>query len=137
MHDPAKMLAQRSADMALLLGLRTEQRPALEAMLRATMPPAPPEGPDRDKEGGKGRGEMPTPTANFIETLARIERDVSQRADAERARVAALRAFYTQLDSSQQQRFEALLRVSHGPIGMGGGPRPGGPRDPGQMRPRP
>lgn len=128
-HDPAKMLAQKSADMALLLGLRTDQRPALDAMLRAATPPPPPEGPDRDRSQGKTRNSgQPQP---FAEHLTRMEKDASQRADADRSRLDALRAFYTQLDSAQQQRFEALLRMSHGPMGVGGGPRPDGPQGPG------
>jgi len=139
MHDPDKALARKGADMALLLGLRADQEPALEAMLRVTMPPPPPQGPDREKVSGKGRDVMPLPATNFTEDLARMERDATQRGDADRARLAALRTFYTQLDSAQQQRFEALLRMLHGPIGMGGVPRPGGSQGhgPGPMPPRP
>jgi len=127
--DPAKMIAQKTSDIAMLLGLRSEQRPALEVMLSATTPPPPARGKEMEA-GGKPDDWQQASTKSFTEHLAQRERDASQRAEAERARVTALRTFYLQLDIGQQQRFEALMRLSHGFDGGFGPPPPGGPNGP-------
>lgn len=46
--DPAQAAAARADDMALLLGLRPDQRPALDQFLGAMTPP--------DRDGGGDRG---------------------------------------------------------------------------------
>jgi hypothetical protein len=50
-----------------------------------------------------------------------MEKQAAQHAEAERNKIATLRAFYEALDNGQRQRFEALTRLSRGP---GAGFRP-------------
>ncbi|WP_454886273.1 hypothetical protein [Sphingomonas oryzagri] len=45
--DPARAAAERADDMTLLLGLRPDQRPALDQLLQAMTPP--------DRDGGEDR----------------------------------------------------------------------------------
>jgi hypothetical protein len=123
------MVAQKASDIGTILGLRPEQRPALEAMLSATTPPPPPRGKEMDA-GMKPDDRQQPPTKSFTEHLAQREREASQRAEAEHMRLTALRTFYLQLDAGQQQRFEALMRLSHGSDGGFGPPPPGGPNGP-------
>src|SRR3569623_1577284 len=95
---------------------------------------------------------QPTPAApgatapSVTDRLDRMEAATTRHADAARARIGAIKAFYTGLDPHQKQLFDALLRMRHGGgmarggmghHGMGGGMgghlrggHPGGPEAP-------
>ncbi|MBW4330551.1 Spy/CpxP family protein refolding chaperone [Stakelama sp. CBK3Z-3] len=137
---------QRVDDMALLLNLRADQRPALEAYLKASAPPhrgggpRPGGKPDQNpgRQGGPGdRGNRdgaanppPPPSAtSFDERLADMERREAEHGEQARQRIAALKSFYQALDAQQRTRFEAILRLDHGPDGFAPPPGPGGPHD--------
>lgn len=115
MPPSPEMLARRADDTALLIGLRADQRPALDALLQ---PPAPPPAPPA--LGAQEEG--------FLQRLDREERRAAEHAEREKQHLDTLRAFYAKLDAQQKARFEALMRLSHGPEGMGPPPPPpGGP----------
>ncbi len=114
----AAMLEKKADDLFLLIGLTPGQRPLLEAMLRTSMPPARPEGP----EAGPPAPPVDRP---FAEQLAEMERLSAERAKAEQERIATLSAFYKSLNAQQRERFEAVMRLSHdGPAGFGPPPPP-------------
>src|SRR3569623_2978355 len=86
---------------------------------------------------------QPTPAApgatapSVTDRLDRMEAATTRHADAARARIGAIKAFYTGLDPHQKQLFDALMRMRHGGgmardgmghHGMGGG-RGGGMGD--------
>jgi hypothetical protein len=96
--DPAQPAAARADDMTLLLGLRPDQRPALDDFLGAMTPP-----PRGDGDGEDRRG-PPDPAAI-------------------QARIDATQRFRAGLTPDQQARFDALERLRHG---MGGRRRRGG-----------
>jgi hypothetical protein len=101
--DSPQQAGNPADDMALLLGLSPEQRPALEDFLHASMPPPPPRG---DGNGGERRGPP----------------DAAQM----QARQDAIQHFRASLNPDQQARFDALERVRHGmgPRHRWGGPPP-------------
>jgi len=98
--DPAQGTASRADDMALLLGLRPDQRPALDEFLGKIAPP--PAG-DGDRRG------PPDP--------ARMQ-----------AMMAAMQQYRDSLAPDQQARFDALERMRHGMGHMGGRRWGGGPQ---------
>jgi periplasmic protein CpxP/Spy len=130
----AEMEAKRSADIALLLGLRPDQKPALDSFLAAAMPHGPhhDQGPDR----GPGHGPDGAPPPQDEGTVAALDH-MSQHIDARDAeakqRIAATKRFYTSLTADQQQRFDAMMHLMHG---MGGHRGMGGHGD-GQGEGRP
>jgi len=91
--DAAQSAASRADDMALLLGLRPDQRPALDDFLGKIAPPA-----DGDRHG--------PPDGSWMQ-----------------ARMAAMQSYRATLAPDQQARFDALERLRHGGMGgrMGGG----------------
>jgi len=91
--DPAQAAASRADDMALLLGLRPDQRPALDDFLGKIAPPA-----DGDRHG--------PPDGSWMQ-----------------ARMAAMQDYRATLAPDQQARFDALERLRRGGMGgrMGGG----------------
>jgi hypothetical protein len=127
--DFAQMRARHADDVALLLGLRADQRPALDAYLALMMPP--------HGEGREGRPAMneeaPAPGAANETELTRLDR-LSAHLDKNDARakqrIDATRKFYTGLTPDQQRRFDALERLHranmhhgmghHGMMGHGG-----------------
>src|SRR4051812_21006670 len=98
--DRAAMRKAHADDVALLVGLRDEQRAGLDAVLDHPMFP----------DGGPDRGPMARePGAaplSFADRLAEIE----NRDAASRKRVAEIKAFYQGLDAQQRARFEAVMR---------------------------
>jgi hypothetical protein len=123
---------RRADDVALLIGLRPEQRPAFDAMMSAMAPPHRDWG--ADKQGG------PDADAADEGTEARIAR-MSARIDArsaeEKTKLDALKRFYDGLSPDQRLRFDALDRLRHdhdrmamrggrGDHGRGGHDGPGG-----------
>jgi hypothetical protein len=94
-------------DLALLVGLAPGQRPALDRYLAAVRPPRP------ERAIGEAR-------PSFAGELDRREQGLT----AERSRIEAARRFYEQLDAGQRQRFDALMRLRHGPGGPGAPGRP-------------
>jgi hypothetical protein len=124
----AERMARRAADIALLLGLRGDQKPGLDAFLQAIEPWH-----DHGR-GGPGRPDGAPgapPPAEADGTLARLDH-MSRAMDARTAdakqRIDATRRFYASLTPDQQQRFDALERLRHG---HGGGHGMGGPHGPG------
>ncbi|HEY0315189.1 MAG TPA: hypothetical protein VGC28_02875 [Sphingomonas sp.] len=99
--DPAQGAASRADDMALLLGLRPDQRPALDEFLGKIAPPAPGDG---DRRG-------PPDAARMQEMMA------------------AMQQYRDSLAPDQQARFDALERLRHGMGHMGGRRWGGGGRD--------
>ena len=91
--DPAQSAASRADDMALLLGLRPDQRPALDDFLGKIAPPA-----DGERHG--------PPDGSWMQ-----------------ARMAAMQDYRATLAPDQQARFDALERLRRGGMGghMGGG----------------
>jgi hypothetical protein len=91
--DPAQSAAGRADDMALLLGLRPDQRPALDEFLGQIAPPPPSS--DGDRRGPPDGARM-------------------------QAMMAAVQTYRASLTPDQQARFDALERLRHGGRGMGG-----------------
>ncbi|MDH7640940.1 Spy/CpxP family protein refolding chaperone [Sphingomonas oryzagri] len=127
----AKWEARKADDMAVLIGLRADQRPALDGFLAAMRPP------HRGPDGMRGPG--PDGAAPGDATLpARLDAMAARadRRDAElKQKIAATRQFYASLTPDQQHRLEALddlrhdhMHGDHGP--MGGGDRHHGPDAP-------
>lgn len=105
----AQMRARHADDVALLIGLRPDQRPALDAFLATIMP--------SHDEGHAPMGDMPMPPAGDEGTLARLDKMSAHvdRANAEaKQRIEATRKFYAGLTPDQQRRFDALERLHHG-----------------------
>ena len=86
--DPAQAAAARADDMALLLGLHPDQRPALDDFLGKIAPPAP----------GDHHG---PPDGAWMQE-----------------RMAAAQAYRATLAPDQQARFDAIERLRHGGMGM-------------------
>ncbi|MEG3165511.1 Spy/CpxP family protein refolding chaperone [Sphingomonas sp. PB2P19] len=110
---PAEFIAAREHerdDLALVLGLSPQQRPALASFLAAEAPPEQPM-------------TRPDPTQGFEQRLADREQHLHAREADEGKRIAAARTFYAALDSRQRLVFEAVMRLR----GRLGGPRPHGP----------
>lgn len=129
----AAMLEKRADDLSLLIGLTSGQRPLLEAMLRTIIPPARTE--NSRPEDPDARHSAPPVDGPFAEQLAQMERLSAERAKADQERMATLKAFYNSLNAGQRERFEAVMRLSHGgPAGFGPPPppphRPHGPGSP-------
>ncbi|HXH16542.1 MAG TPA: Spy/CpxP family protein refolding chaperone [Sphingomonas sp.] len=118
----AHMQAREADDMALVLNLRAEQRPALLAFLQSMTPPPPPKG------DGPRAPDASQPTDGFADHLDRMATDSARRSAADTQRIGAAKTFYGSLDPVQRRAFEALMRLRHGP-----GPR--GPMPGGDMRP--
>jgi hypothetical protein len=114
--DRAAMMKARADDIALLIGLRPEQRAGLDALLEHRMPP--PGGPERGPMARAPEG----PPPSFEARLAEMEKHDA----AEHTRIAAIKAFYQGLDAQQRARFEAVMRLRGGP-GHGFGPPGFGP----------
>ncbi len=109
--DFAKMRAQHVDDVALLIGLRADQRPALEAFLSTIEPQHGP------RDGDMRPPMDDTPPAAGEGTLARLDRMSAHldRRDADaKQKIEATRKFYTSLTPDQQRRFDALDRLHHG-----------------------
>jgi hypothetical protein len=134
----ADMQRRRADDLALLLDLKPAQRPALDAFLASAR--------HRMGEGPMGRrpeGSAPGATPpSFTDRLDRMEAVTTRHAEAARARIGAIKAFYTGLDPHQKQLFDALMRMRHasgkgrggmGHHGMGGHMRDGDPGGPGPI----
>lgn len=115
--DMARMVKARGDDMALLIGLRPDQRAGLDAVLAAPPHPGGPWERRVDRDG----------PPSFQERIA----DMEAREGKGRQHLAAIKAFYQGLDAQQRAKFEAAMRLSHGPHGGPGGP-PMGP--PGMMK---
>lgn len=126
----AGMQAREADDIALLLGLRAPQRPALAAFLQSMAPPPRPEH-DRSTEPGE---ETAPPADGFAQHLDRMTQDTARRSAEDTQRIAAARTFYAALDAGQRRSFEALMRLRHGP---GRGPGPHGPMHDGDGPPPP
>lgn len=113
--DWDRMRNHEAEDIALLLGLRPEQRPALAAFLADRRPPVAPR-PDTN------------PGDDFEANLRRMEADTAKRFENDKRQTANARTFFKMLDPRQRTAFEALMRLRNAP----GRPGPGefGPHRP-------
>jgi hypothetical protein len=133
---PAQMAAHRaereakqSADIALLLGLRADQKPALDSFLSTMHPHGMHHGPDGGAKGGHGPDGTPPPPENTMAMLDHMDQRIDQRDADAKQRIAATKRFYTALTPEQQQRFDAMAHLMHGHFGHEGGHGgPGGGR---------
>jgi hypothetical protein len=130
----ADMKKRRGDDIALLIGLRADQRPAFDAMMAAMEPPH--HGPDKDGPhegpGGDSHGADESLPTRLDHMSARID----ARSAAEKAKLTGLKSFYASLSPDQKLRFDALDRLRHGHDMMGrhgGGHEHGGPGGPPPM----
>jgi periplasmic protein CpxP/Spy len=96
----------RADDMAMLIGLRPDQRPALDGFL-ATMHPQRP-----DRMGG-GQDGKPGDDAGTLARLDSMSAHIDRRDAEAKRRIDATRSFYTSLTPDQQKRFDALARLGH------------------------
>lgn len=120
----AEMRVQHAEDLKVLLRLRPDQEPALDAFVAAMGPDGPPK-----------RGEPPRArsTPERLQQMARIDAEMDARRNARRE---ALARFYAALTPDQQKAFDAVGRLADGPrpgpgplpSRMGGGPGDGAPR---------
>lgn len=129
--DPAAMQqrharreARRADEVALLLGLRPDQRPDFDRYLHAVHPPH--DGPG-DMPGGAGHKPM-AEDSPLPSRLDAMEASIDRHDTMAKQEITATRTFYASLTADQQHRFDALedLRRDH----MHGDPdhrgRPGG-----------
>jgi hypothetical protein len=117
----ADMEARRADDMAVLIGLRADQRPAFDHFLQS-MKPTWGRPDDRDAERAP---RAPVVDASFSARLDAMQASADRRNAAAKQRIDAARQFYASLTPDQQHRFDALerLRHQHGHsrhFGMGG-----------------
>ncbi|MDO9336064.1 MAG: Spy/CpxP family protein refolding chaperone [Caulobacter sp.] len=95
--------AARADHLRTLLQLRPDQEPALKAFLEATRPESP------RFEGARGRDAAPArPLLTTPERLDRQARRMAEHQAAFARRAAATRAFYGQLNASQQKVFDTV-----------------------------
>ncbi|WBO21390.1 Spy/CpxP family protein refolding chaperone [Sphingomonas abietis] len=102
--------------MAVLLGLRPDQRPALDNFLQSMRPPHG-EAHDRPHRAGPDDAGPDATAATFPARLDAMAAAARRHDDGVRQKIASARSFYASLTSEQQQRFDALddLRHDHGP----------------------
>lgn len=131
---------QMADDIALLIGITPAQRPALDSFLQTMRPPHGPDAKDHHGDATPPGTEQPQ---TMLQRLDRMSQMIDRHDEQAKQRIAAARAFYTGLTPQQQQRFDALERLRHGPMGgpghrgmhgmhgMGDHRGPGGPGGPG------
>ena len=127
--DPAAMQArrqqrqtERAGDIALLLGLRGDQRPALDAYLGSLRPHWDRAGAGRDhKRGGPDGAGAAAANGGTMARLDAMAQRIDGREAMAKGRIEATRRFYASLTPDQQQRFDALARLRHGGMHRGGG----------------
>jgi Spy/CpxP family protein refolding chaperone len=112
----AKREARRAEDMAVLIGLRPDQKPALDTFLQSLRPPH--GGPGEMRHAGP---DMPSSgDATLPARLDAMAARADQRDNALKQKIAATRQFYAGLTPEQQRRFDALddlRRDMHGRMG--------------------
>jgi periplasmic protein CpxP/Spy len=132
MPDFAKIRQQRADDLALLIGLRADQRPALDAMMTAMEPPHR----DWGKPGDRPMPPEPGADESFSARLDHMSQHIDKKDAEAKRKIEAVRSFYASLDPDQKRRFEALDRLRHSDPafhhgmhghGMGHGHGPDGP----------
>jgi hypothetical protein len=107
----AEREARRADEMALLLGLRSDQRPAFNHFMQSMRPMR--GGPDRIRDAA-----MRKPVAGDATLPARLdamEASIDRHDTMAKQRIAEARQFYASLTPDQQRRFDALedLRGDH------------------------
>jgi len=116
----AAMEAKRATDIALLLGLRADQKPALDSFLASSR--------RHGMHDGRGPGHAPGDASSAqsegtLAALDRMDQRIDQRDAEAKQRIEATKRFYAGLTPDQQQRFDAmahLMRGQFGHRGMGG-----------------
>jgi hypothetical protein len=110
------MRKRRADDIALLIGLRADQRPGFDAMMAAMAPHHGPDG--MDGPGGKPPT-APGDEEGLSQRLDHMSAHIDERSAAGKAKIAALKSFYASLGPDQRLRFDALDRLRHDHEGMG------------------
>jgi protein CpxP len=113
----AAMDAKRSADIALLLGLRPDQKPSLDSFLASAR--------RHGMRDGRGFGRQPGDAAaaqpqGTVAALDRMNQRIDSRDAEAKQRIEATKTFYTSLTPDQQQRFDAMMHLMRGGFGRGG-----------------
>jgi periplasmic protein CpxP/Spy len=104
----AQVRKQRADDIAMLIGLRPDQRPGLDQLL-ASM-----EGPHREAGADDGdRQAPPAPNADFSAKLDWMSQHIDAKNIEAKQKIEVARRFYASLDAGQRQRFDALDRLRH------------------------
>lgn len=100
----AQREAKRADDMALLIGLRPDQRPAFDRFLQSMHPPH--DGPHGMRDAATRKPvEKDAPLPARLDAMeAAIDRHDTQA----KQRIAEARTFYASLTPDQQHRFDAL-----------------------------
>lgn len=105
----ADMQARRTDDMAVLIGLRADQRPAFDHFLQSMKPawrrPGNREAPQAPR--------APLAGASFSARLDAMQASADRRDAEAKQRIDAARQFYASLTPDQQHRFDALQRLHH------------------------
>jgi Spy/CpxP family protein refolding chaperone len=120
----AEREARRADEMALLLGLRPDQRSAFDRFLQSMRPPH--DGPDGVHDAG-----LRKPTADDTPLPARLdamEASIDRHDTMAKQKIDATRQFYASLTPDQQHRFDALddlrrdrMNGRHGGLRRAGG----------------
>ncbi|PXA86860.1 hypothetical protein DMC47_33355 [Nostoc sp. 3335mG] len=96
--------AKRADEVALLLGLRPDQRPAFDRFMQSMRP-------DRDGPDGLRDAAMHQPGAENTPLPAKLDAmdaAIDRRSTMAKQKIAATRQFYAGLTPDQQHRFDAL-----------------------------
>jgi hypothetical protein len=111
--DPAQMAERHAQRLRVILQLRPDQEPALNALM-AAMQPAPGERERRMAERQQHE------TLTIPQKLDRMQARMTERQAAFARRADAIKRFYAQLSPSQQRAFDALhAGMGHGMHGHG------------------
>jgi periplasmic protein CpxP/Spy len=105
----AKRRTEREEDMAILLGLSANQRPALTHFLQS----AEPEPPGDERRDG-GAATRPTNDTSMSARLDAMQAAADRHEVMIKERIAATRQFYASLTPDQQHRFDAFERLREG-----------------------
>jgi hypothetical protein len=108
----AARTARRADDIALLIGLRPDQRPAFDSFMQMMAPYA-----RQDHVRQAGDVAPPDEAQGTLARLDAMSAGIDRHDAVAKQHIAAARQFYTSLTSDQQRRFDALDRLRHDHMG--------------------